>query len=370
LVPADAFEDHRNGEPYLADWNSADEVDPCVVPPNYEPSWEPPAVRLDFRSWSFTIPAPSIAGYGPDDYEDRCYDLQVWIEKSTMDDILRPLCRELGVTLQTSIGFQSITSPVQMLKRAHELGKPVRIFYISDYDRAGGGMPVAVARQIEYWLPVYAPGADVKLTSLALTREQVAAYKLPIDNKGRVELDALEARVPGELEKLVRGAVEPFRDPTISDRLRSAEEEAKRIVRTRWTGLVRSQDQKLTAIYADMQAIVDRYEGEVAALNERLQADVAKFKRPLEELRMEVNAATEKFEPELPERPEPTECEEDDDEWLFASRRRDRPLEPGQRSGEGRKDLTQLEREYLNQLVFYKAHQRKNEHSSIDWDKV
>ena len=34
-------------------------------------------------------------------------------------------------------------------------------------------MPVGVARQVEYWLQKYAPNVEIKLTPLALTREQV-----------------------------------------------------------------------------------------------------------------------------------------------------------------------------------------------------
>ena len=66
-----------------------------------------------------------------------------------------------------------------MLKRVATAGKPARIFYISDFDGAGEGMPVQVARQAEFWLPTYAPGADVKLTPVALTAEQVRYYQLP-----------------------------------------------------------------------------------------------------------------------------------------------------------------------------------------------
>jgi len=131
----------------------------------------------------------------------------------------------------TSAGFQSITSAVKVLQRACQLvhlGKPARIFYISDFDRAGDGMPVAVARQIEFWLQDDAPSADIKLTPLALTRNQVITDQLPripikesdVRNAGfeerygagAVELDALEALYPGTLADLVREAIESYRD--------------------------------------------------------------------------------------------------------------------------------------------------------------
>jgi hypothetical protein len=124
-------------------------------------------------------------------------------------------------------GVQSVTAAVKLLQRVQELqkavaeGRPVRILYISDFDPAGDQMPVAMARQIEFWVSTYAPGADIKLTPLALTHQQCLDYDLPgapvkeTDKRGpswkarygdTTELDALEALHPGELERLVRAA--------------------------------------------------------------------------------------------------------------------------------------------------------------------
>jgi hypothetical protein len=82
-------------------------------------------------------------------------------------------------------------------------GKPTRIFYSGDFDPAGDSMPVAVARQIEFWLQDYAPGADIKLTPLALTRDQVITYQLP-----RIPIKESDARKAGFEERYGAGAVE------------------------------------------------------------------------------------------------------------------------------------------------------------------
>jgi hypothetical protein len=178
-----------------AAWGTA-RVDAGVV-------WALPAVSTGLGAGlagRLVLPGVAVAGY---DYApgDQPYRLEVLVEKSTLDDVLVPLCQELGVTLVTGIGFQSITATVAVLERgadAWAAGKPTRLFYLSDYDRAGDSMPVAVARQLEFWVSRYAPGADLKLTPVALTREQVEAYGLPgAPNTGAVELDALEGRRPG-----------------------------------------------------------------------------------------------------------------------------------------------------------------------------
>src|SRR5262249_37535278 len=157
--------------------------------------------------------------------------------KSTMNDVLLPVCRHLGINLVTAAGFQSITGVIKMLQRVSDLpdDRPVRIGYFSDYDPAGDAMPVAVARMIEFYIEKYAAGRDIKLTPTALTREQVVRHdlpRIPIKEKdrrranfedrrgeGAVELDALESIVPGELGRMVEEFFAPYRDPDLEQRM-------------------------------------------------------------------------------------------------------------------------------------------------------
>jgi hypothetical protein len=178
-VDADAFEDHRNPAPHLY-------MEPAVDRPSigaevgwfYE--WRLPVIQSDLRIMlRLDIPhVEDIHGY---DYHaaDQPYLVEVWVEKSTQNDILMPICSRHAVNLVTSIGFQSMTGAINHLKRVVALKKPSRIFYISDFDPAGDGMPVGVARQLEFWLQKYAPNADIKLQPLALTHAQVVEYALP-----------------------------------------------------------------------------------------------------------------------------------------------------------------------------------------------
>jgi len=149
------------------------------------------------------------------------YHLEIWCEKSTMNDILQPLCVTYGANLVTFNGEVSITSVYNLIKRGEAAdGKPIRILYISDFDPAGISMPVAMSRKIEFMLQKYGhENWDVKVQSIMLTAEQVREYQLPRTpikksekragkfeeafGTGAVELDALEALHPGELEALV-----------------------------------------------------------------------------------------------------------------------------------------------------------------------
>jgi hypothetical protein len=107
----------------------------------------------------------------------------------------------------------TITSVISMLRRIHDTGKPARILYVSDFDRAGRKMPNAVARQCEFWRPLYAPESDIRLQSIVLTQEQIDEHELPsleiAEEEGDeptgdvVELDALKGRKE-EIEELER----------------------------------------------------------------------------------------------------------------------------------------------------------------------
>ena len=154
------------------------------------------------------------------------YMLEIWCEKSTMNDVLEPICRRYGMNLVTGLGELSITAVRLLMERVDESGKPTRIFYISDFDPAGEGMPISVSRKIEFFSQEVA--VDIKLIPIMLTAQQCIDYKLPrtpikasnlrkdeFENRhgaGATELDALEALHPGEMENLITKVVEEYFD--------------------------------------------------------------------------------------------------------------------------------------------------------------
>jgi hypothetical protein len=320
LVPADAFEDHRNPEPYSLNWRIAEVREPTVFGTTTAAyDWELPAIS----SFDWTLKPPWVGGYSPDDYLDRAYLLQVWIEKSTMDDILDPLCKELRVRLVPATGFQSISNIVKFVKRVREIRKPTRIFYVSDHDKAGQHMPIAVARQIEFWRQHYAPDSDIKLLPLALTKEQIERYHLPVSEKNTVELDALEAIVPGELEEIVRAAVAPYMDENFDAQLAAASRRGQDIVRREWSRLMAPHKRTLVELNRRIEEIRRRNQT-------RLARELRPFKKPLAQLKADIAQAASKFLPDLPERPT-EELDVNEESWLFDSAR-----------------------SYVEQLAFYK----------------
>lgn len=269
------------------------------------------------------LDAPGVGIYGIDNALAQPYHLEVWCEKSTMDDVLLPVAQRYGANLVTFEGEVSITSCCHdLVKRIDDSGgKPCRIWYLSDFDPAGKSIPAAMSRKVEWALYDGDLDYDVKITPLALTPEQVQRYRLPRTpikktekraekfedafGAGATELDALEAIHPGELADLVDGALSPYYS-----------EAAAREVRERTRDLHQ-------AISAQVDAITARYAAEIEAL-----ADM------ITELRaVEVDAAeyaVDRYSPHVI----------DGNDWLFDS-----------------------QRDYLTQIAYYKAHKSGDENN-------
>jgi hypothetical protein len=334
LVDPAAFLDRRNPDPHIFAGSRDKPVPECTID---EPEWSLPGIQIELDA-QLDMPEPFVSGY---DYKlaDQRYHLELWIEKSTMNDVLEPRCQRFGMDLVTGVGFQSITSVVTMLRqRAAVHGKPVRIFYISDFDPAGEHMPVAVARQTEYWLRDYAPGIEIKLTSLALTKEQVIRYRLPRipikasdlrkkgfedrHGEGAVELDALEAMHPGELARIITEAVRPYFDDQLAGRLAEADGEATDAANAEWEALVEEEADLLEQLRSEADMVVQKFKPRATKLKEDFDAAMEPINQRLEDIRHAVQAKAEQFQIDLPDRPEPAEADVDEFDWLFDSDRK------------------------------------------------
>jgi hypothetical protein len=339
LVSPDAFDDHRNPDPTLLASETQSEQQPgWEVEPL--PEWTAPAVRLlkgDLGAYDMPqLPTVTVDGY---EYEpgDQPFHVELWVEKTTMNDVLEPLCRGLGVNLITGNGFQSVTGTIKLLQRLSRLpgGKPCRIVYVSDFDPAGERMPAAVARVVEFYLANYAPGRDVKLTPVALTKEQVVEFGLPRipikeedsrrrgfedrHGEGAVELDALEALHPGELERIIRGALGPYRDATLQARLAEAGEAAGQAAQAAWDEATAPYRHGLQKLLDKIGRVVDAHRDQVERLAARMRTALAHLLAKVGRARHAITSAI--VTADLPARPGPETAEVCEDDWLYASDR-------------------------------------------------
>lgn len=348
LVDPTAFEDKRNPDAILVRrYEDSSPTPDAVIDTLTE--WSMPEITVDIAKYlDWFIPRPLVTGYEFRD-NDKPFHMELISEKSTMDDVVVPLCYLLGINYAPATGFQSITGVIGLLRRIAKSGKPGVVLYVSDFDPAGSFMPPSVARQIEYWLPVYAPGLDVLVLPVVLTCEQVTRYGLPPipikesdkrqDNflakygvQGATELDALEAIHPGELRKIILDAAAPYRDLEIGNRLSEAEREAEKVADKAWKELSETYVKPLNALKSQTQDIVASYQDRLESLRQAMNADLEPIQEELDSLRQAIIADMDKFEPDLPPRPESALALPDEFTGLFDSRR-----------------------DYLEQLPFYKT---------------
>lgn len=270
LIPADVLVDRRNPDPIL---NAAED-------PGDQPGVGVVGGSPDF-GWSLdeelTLPGLLTRGFRA----RQPYLVEVWIEKSTQNDILAPLARRLGFNLVPGNGETSEIQVRQAVERAIRAERPMRILYVSDFDPGGRSMPLAFSRKLEFILGARELDLDITAQPIVLTPEQCRDYRLPRTplkeserraakfearfGEGATELDALEALRPGELARIVEGEVCRWLDPTLPQRTAAAEREFQR--------KLEEIEDEVHERY-DVAELVERYDAIRAALS-RLEEDAA-----------------------------------------------------------------------------------------------
>jgi hypothetical protein len=260
LVPQNAFADHRNAEPIVhlvqpsAGGTSVSDDEPDVWLPEF-----PSLPELSFTRP--IVPQP--------------YHIEVWVEKTTVNDVLEPLAGYYKFNLVTGTGELSATRCREFVDRVGS--RPVRILYISDFDPGGASMPVAAARKIEFEIHRRGLDVDVQLRPIVLTHEQCVEYSLPRTplketevrgarfqarfGEGGTELDALEALHPGQLRKIVTREVRRYWNPdhaaAVDERSEDIEEELAGVT----TAAHDAHRDEIDELRADWREIVAKIEG-------------------------------------------------------------------------------------------------------------
>jgi hypothetical protein len=206
----------------------------------------------------WVVPRYEILGY-------QNYFLAVFCEKSSMNSYISPVVEQFNGVFQPLVGESSLERVEAIARKAAELKKPVRIFYISDFDPSGEQMPVSVARKVEWFArEKYKLAFDVKLRPIVLNYDQVVRYRLPgiptkegdsrakgfIERNGdrATELDALEALYPGELASIIRKALEPYYDRDNPVKVMNENDRIAKVVREMLEGIRPKLDEALSGL--------------------------------------------------------------------------------------------------------------------------
>lgn len=324
LVPPEAFVDRRNDEPMIYLVGGSNGLISALSTAPY--MGEGVAGEMPYLP-ALYLDAPMI---------EQRYHVEIWAEKTTVNDVLLPLAERYGLNIVTGSGELSVTACTMLMQRAIASKRPVRILYISDFDPAGMSMPVAVARKIEFFHRRRGLDLDLQVRPVVLTAEQCREFNLPRTpikeserraaafetrfGGGATELDALEALYPGDLRNILRAEIERYYDVTL---------------RSRTTEVAREINGKLSVINTEVHA---EHEPSIEALRvewRAIQNSIENWKERAEVVWQAITRALEAKAPKLSSIawPEPAEGREDP-EPLFDSRR-----------------------SYLEQMEVYKRHQ-------------
>lgn len=256
ISPSD-FVDRRNAEPMINDITDM-ELPEVIIQGRYHMMNE--------------IPMPALPKITTDnggyyiDVPDQ-YMVEIWSEKSTMNDIIIPVAQNMNANYVYGMGELSLTLVDDLINRIIERDKPTRIFYISDFDPAGLIMPVSISRKIEF----LGGDLDIKLFPLMLTEQQCIDHTLPrtpikdtdlrkagFENNyggGATELDALEALYPGEFEKILVDAISEYRQPDFVMEVQEAVLKYENMVEDANEDVYKKYEEEVAQVKEEWQAI-------------------------------------------------------------------------------------------------------------------
>jgi hypothetical protein len=344
LVDPANFVDRRNSEAVLAEL--IEDEGATVWLAGADEPWPAPTIEM----LSSTLPGlPSLTFASPT--VAQRYAVEIWVEKSTINDILDPLHRQYGVNIVPLTGESSDTRCQELVDRALEHGRPVRVLYISDFDPAGQSMPVAVARKIEHRLRTDGLELDIQVRPVALTPEQCVEYRLPRTpikateqragrfeerfGEGATELDALEALHPGVLRDILTEEIERYYDGSLDEQVEEVAAELGRDLDD-----INDEARSATEIRIverDYSEIVERINNELRSIAERYKPELQAIADRFSTIRETVadRLREEAPDPDGYDWPEPDDSDEDDDPLFDSSR------------------------DYVEQIDRYKEHQGK-----------
>ena len=193
--------------------------------------WISDSTRMGYHVTTFQdaddFLARTVGLYRTNEWDHCDTHVEVWCESRSLAGVIRRTCSELGVSLYPAAGFASETFIYEAASEIEEIGKPVVLLYLGDFDPAGLLIDQDIAEKMRRHLP----GLEIALHRLAITPEQIEQYRLPTkprktrekrrpDIEQTVEAEALPA---GTMRALLRDAVDGYLDPGIRQRLRVSE---------------------------------------------------------------------------------------------------------------------------------------------------
>lgn len=319
-----------------------------ALPASYEAGAGPKILRgLGYDH--FTV-SQEVKGY---EFSESLQPIVIEIWSETEFDSFHRIANKYEINYIPLQGFASLTAIKTMLRRLQSIGKPGRILYVSDHDPAGLFMPTSFGRHCQFaaWeleevAREVAP--DIKVGLVAVTSEQVEEFDLPRlpikttdlrkarweleHGEGAVEVEGMDAAVPGELERVLEERIKDLRDDDLESEVDEARKEAENRVDKAIKEVLDDHRQDFQKVRQHAGEVRQRYQslydavwGEVGdrlrKLEQRFNRHMDPLKEDLQKVQEKIAADLEKMDVDLPELPEGDAAEDEDREWLFDSDR-------------------------------------------------
>ena len=153
--------------------------------------------------------------YRADIWSDADIRCEVWAESRSIASVILDDCRELAVDLYPCGGFSSLSFVHEAAEslNASDDDRPLRVFYIGDYDAAGVLIDQSLEREMRLHLR---PDIELQFERIGINADQVEEYDLPTkprkdsDRRSRqlafsVEAESMPAKI---LREILREKVE------------------------------------------------------------------------------------------------------------------------------------------------------------------
>jgi hypothetical protein len=308
LIPFERIIDNGFSDPVKIDRNSVDWVT---------------SVDQTFSLWEFDADEdigidPKISGFETDKpHLHQPYHLVLFGEKSSLAEIVSPICKRFGADEYLGAGELSLTHTHDLAKRAVASGRTLVFFTLCDADPSGWQMPISLGRKLRAFREVFLPTLDARVIRVGLTPQQAASFNLPstplkdtevradkwkeATGREQTEIDAMIALYPRELGRMLTEAMAKYFDAGLADRVREA--------RSEWRD-------------AAEQAIEDQVGAELAELREDAKEIIGPYNSAIAGLRTRFNRLTRDIYLPEPEMPEPEIDEPDsgvlaDTRWTY-----------------------------------------------------
>lgn len=161
--------------------------------------------------------------------------VEIWLEKDALAGVVQPITAMYDVPLMVARGYASLSFLHSAAEYIASLDVPTFIYHCGDFDPSG----VNAGEKIEQTLKDLAPDAEIHFQRIAVTMEQIDAWRLPsrptktTDSRAKgfgdisVELDAIE---PQRLRDLVESFIQLHLPAEQFKVLRAAEESERSLL--------------------------------------------------------------------------------------------------------------------------------------------